>query len=50
MPPIWFASWKLATRDDLAGEPREAFDGGPYGVTIHQRVAREAMPLLRGGG
>jgi release factor glutamine methyltransferase len=33
----------------LRHEPREAFDGGPYGLTIHQRVAREAGPLLRPG-
>lgn len=31
-------------------EPREAFDGGPYGLTIHQRVMREALPFLRAGG
>lgn len=31
-------------------EPREAFDGGPYGVAIQQRVVREALPLLRPGG
>ena len=48
--PPYISTSKLATRDDLATEPREAFDGGPYGVTIHQRVAREAMPLLRIGG
>ena len=34
----------------LALEPREAFDGGPYGVAIQQRVVREALPLLRPGG
>ncbi|MCX5747287.1 MAG: peptide chain release factor N(5)-glutamine methyltransferase [Proteobacteria bacterium] len=48
--PPYISTSKLATRDDLADEPREAFDGGPYGVTIHQRVAREALPLLRAGG
>ncbi len=48
--PPYISTSKLATRDDLADEPREAFDGGPYGVTIHQRVAREAIPLLRPGG
>ena len=48
--PPYISTAKLATRDDLAAEPREAFDGGPYGVTIHQRVAREAVPLLRAGG
>lgn len=34
----------------LLHEPREAFDGGPYGLTIHQRVVREAPALLRPGG
>ncbi len=34
----------------LDHEPREAFDGGPYGLTIHQRVVREAPPFLRAGG
>jgi release factor glutamine methyltransferase len=48
--PPYISTAKLATRADLAHEPREAFDGGPYGLTIHQRVAREAAPLLRAGG
>jgi release factor glutamine methyltransferase len=48
--PPYISTGKLATRDDLADEPREAFDGGPYGVTIHQRVAREAHRVLRPGG
>lgn len=34
----------------LAHEPLEAFDGGPYGLTIHQRVIRECGPFLRPGG
>jgi release factor glutamine methyltransferase len=34
----------------LAHEPREAFDGGPYGLTVHQRVIREAPAFLRAGG
>jgi release factor glutamine methyltransferase len=34
----------------LVAEPREAFDGGPYGLTIHQRVVTEALPFLRPGG
>ncbi|HTP30331.1 MAG TPA: HemK/PrmC family methyltransferase [Anaeromyxobacteraceae bacterium] len=33
----------------LSKEPREAFDGGPYGLTFHQRVAREAAVFLRPG-
>lgn len=34
----------------LEHEPREAFDGGPYGLSIHQRVIREAPHYLRPGG
>ena len=34
----------------LDHEPREAFDGGPYGLTIHQRVLKEAQPFLKPGG
>lgn len=34
----------------LAHEPREAFDGGPYGLSIHQRVIKEALTFLRPGG
>jgi release factor glutamine methyltransferase len=34
----------------LVQEPREAFDGGPYGLSIHQRVVSEAQAFLRPGG
>ncbi|MBI4510156.1 MAG: peptide chain release factor N(5)-glutamine methyltransferase [Deltaproteobacteria bacterium] len=34
----------------LEHEPREAFDAGPYGLAIHQRVVKEALPYLRVGG
>lgn len=34
----------------LRYEPREAFDGGPYGLSIHQRIIRGALPFLRVGG
>jgi release factor glutamine methyltransferase len=34
----------------LENEPREAFDGGPYGLSIHQRVLKEALPFLKSGG
>jgi release factor glutamine methyltransferase len=34
----------------LEHEPREAFDGGPYGVSIFQRVVRDALPFLKPGG
>jgi release factor glutamine methyltransferase len=50
--PPYISSGRLA--GDRAGlldhEPREAFDGGPYGLTIHQRVLKEALPLLKPGG
>jgi len=48
--PPYISSARLATRDDLVHEPREAFDGGPYGISIHQRVVKAALPLLRQGG
>jgi len=34
----------------LEHEPREAFDAGPYGLTIHQRTAEDAARFLRPGG
>lgn len=34
----------------LEAEPREAFDGGPYGISIHQRVIRDAADFLKPGG
>jgi release factor glutamine methyltransferase len=34
----------------LEHEPVEAFDGGPYGLTIHQRVIKEGDTFLRPGG
>ncbi|WP_246765236.1 HemK/PrmC family methyltransferase [Aminobacter sp. SR38] len=34
----------------LASEPREAFDGGPYGLSIHQRLIRDAVTFLKPGG
>jgi release factor glutamine methyltransferase len=34
----------------LEHEPREAFDGGPYGLTVHQRVLAQADGFLRPGG
>jgi release factor glutamine methyltransferase len=34
----------------LEHEPREAFDGGPYGLSIHSRVIREALAFLKPGG
>lgn len=34
----------------LEAEPREAFDGGPYGISIHQRLVRDAVAFLKPGG
>ena len=50
--PPYISSRRLAADRAalLEHEPREAFDGGPYGLTIHQRVLKEALPLLKPGG
>jgi release factor glutamine methyltransferase len=49
--PPYISSRRLEA--DRAGllehEPREAFDGGPYGLTVHQRVLAEAAAFLRPG-
>ncbi|MFO0554773.1 MAG: HemK/PrmC family methyltransferase [Polyangiaceae bacterium] len=34
----------------LDHEPREAFDGGPYGIAIHQRAVKDALHFLKPGG
>jgi release factor glutamine methyltransferase len=34
----------------LAREPREAFDGGAYGLTMHQRVIARSLPFLKPNG
>ncbi len=34
----------------LEHEPREAFDGGPYGLSIHQRVIKEGLAFLKPDG
>ena len=34
----------------LEREPRAAFDGGPYGLSVQQRVVNEAREFLRPGG
>lgn len=34
----------------LENEPREAFDGGPYGIALHQRIIAEAPAFLKPGG
>lgn len=50
--PPYIRQGRLATdrAELLEHEPREAFDGGPYGLSIHQRVVKEALPFLRPGG
>jgi release factor glutamine methyltransferase len=50
--PPYISQSKLATdrAELLEHEPREAFDGGPYGISIQQRVVKEALPFLRPGG
>jgi release factor glutamine methyltransferase len=50
--PPYISQGKLATdrAELLKHEPREAFDGGPYGLSIQQRVVKDALPYLRGGG
>ncbi len=50
--PPYISQGKLATdrAELLLHEPREAFDGGPYGLSIHQRVIRDALAFLRPGG
>jgi len=50
--PPFISQTKLAAEraELLKYEPREAFDGGPYGISIQQRVVKEALPFLRPGG
>jgi release factor glutamine methyltransferase len=50
--PPYISTGKLERDRDqlLSYGPREAFDGGPYGVTIFQRVLRDASAFLKPGG
>ncbi len=48
--PPYISSARLEERTDLVAEPRLAFDGGPYGLSIHQRVSKDALSLLKPGG
>jgi release factor glutamine methyltransferase len=50
--PPYISTGKLEREraDLLTHEPREAFDGGPYGVSIFQRVIRDAAGFLRSRG
>lgn len=50
--PPYISSGKLAGEAAhlLGTEPREAFDGGAYGISIHQRLIADAPAFLRPGG
>jgi release factor glutamine methyltransferase len=50
--PPYISTGRLAKESAhlLEGQPREAFDAGPFGVTIHTRVIKEAPRFLRPGG
>jgi len=50
--PPYISSGKLKTMPDeiIAREPSLAFDGGPFGIRILQRLMREAPDHLRSGG
>lgn len=48
--PPYIPTKLLADRTDLRHEPREAFDGGPFGLSVLMRVLQEAPRLLRPGG
>ena len=50
--PPYISTGRLAgdRAELLENEPREAFDGGPYGLSIHQRVMAEAPRFLKPGG
>jgi release factor glutamine methyltransferase len=50
--PPYISSHKLETDSAylLDSEPREAFDAGPYGIAIHQRLIAEAPTYLVAGG
>lgn len=52
MNPPYISTHKLETESAflLETEPREAFDAGPYGISLHQRLIAESQPYLRDGG
>jgi HemK-like putative methylase len=49
-PYISTAKLKGTSADLLSTEPREAFDGGPFGLSIHQRLLKEALSYLKRDG
>lgn len=50
--PPYISSAKLETDSAhlLEDEPREAFDAGPYGIALHQRLIADAPQFLKPGG
>jgi len=50
--PPYISTRKLAGESAhlLEGQPREAFDAGPYGFAIHRRVVADAPKFLRPDG
>lgn len=50
--PPYISSSRLDGRSAhlLAQEPRAAFDGGPYGISILQRLVRDSPGFLKPGG
>ncbi len=49
-PYISTAKLEGASADLLSTEPREAFDGGPFGLSIHQRLLKEGPSYLKRDG
>jgi HemK-like putative methylase len=50
--PPYISTGRLAKESAhlLDDQPREAFDAGPYGLSIHRRVLQEAPGFLKPGG
>lgn len=51
--PPYISTSRLLSGDRshlLLTEPREAFDGGPYGITLHTRLIVEGVRYLKPGG
>lgn len=51
--PPYISTSRLLSGDRahlLLKEPREAFDGGPYGITLHSRLIVEGAGYLKRGG
>jgi release factor glutamine methyltransferase len=50
--PPYISTGKLAGESAhlLDGQPREAFDAGPFGLAIHKRLVGEAAHYLKPGG